>query len=149
MRFYISIYFKEAKIASLLSVTRTVQALLYMEEKKMRVIIGYSIDSAHIKGLMTNVRNMEANLRFLKDLSKFGGLELVKDYLRLEGKLSEYCLSLTKLPMSVKRVIYFEGGDWIIDNVDHRRKVIAENNPLNNLSPEEKEILRKIKSGRV
>ena len=116
----------------------------------MRVIIGYKIDEAHIKGVSCNVRHLQANMRFLQDLLEFGGLDLVKDYLRLEekGRLQEYSLRLDRLPISCKKLLYVEDGQWVIDDLQVKRRIIAENDPLKNLSPEEKKILRKIKSGR-
>lgn len=116
----------------------------------MKAIIGYSIDDKHIRGYHTSIRSMEANVKFLEKLVNLGGSDLFKEYVRLHsrGRLRDYSLNINKLPSSCRRVIYLEDGKVQVDNVEWRREVIEENDPINDLSPEEREILRRFKSGK-
>lgn len=112
----------------------------------MRVIIGYSLDDTHIRGYLTTVKGVEANVKFLESL----GSDLFKEYVRLHsrGRLRDYSLNVHRLPKSCKRVIYLEGEEVIVDDLQLRREIVEELDPINDLSPEEREILRKIKSGK-
>ena len=112
----------------------------------MRTIIGYR-RNGKIYGFTINLQKYGETLRLFKLMTSLGA-KFMKDYIRLQGgnRMREFSTDINKLPQSVKRMWIYENGGITEDNLVIRR-VLMENNPLNQLSDEEKEILKRIQNG--
>ena len=121
-----------------------------MEERiveKMRIVLGYRKGDGKVYGFAFNTDKYQKTVNLLKMMTSLGE-KFMKEYIRLQGgsRLREYDTNINKIPVSIKRMLIYERGKITEDNLVTRR-ILVENNPLNQLSDEEREILGRIQNG--